>query len=58
MDPAQKEKPWEGQGNQKGSCHPSNRRMTTQEADLAVKNAFVAIRNSSRENTDDDEPEN
>ena len=37
---------------------PSNRRMTTQEADMSMKKAFAAMENLSDEESEGDETEN
>ncbi|XP_015075296.1 uncharacterized protein LOC107019261 [Solanum pennellii] len=47
-----------GKDIKKDKFFPSNRRMTTQEADISMKRAFAAMGNSSDEESEDDETEN
>ena len=47
-----------GKDIKKDKFVPSNRRMTTEEADISMKKVFAAMGNSSDEEYDDDETEN
>ncbi|XP_069155768.1 uncharacterized protein [Solanum lycopersicum] len=47
-----------GKDIKKDKFVPSNRRMTTQEADMSMKRAFTAMGNSSDEESEGDETEN
>ena len=47
-----------GKDIKKDKFVPSNRRMTTQEADMSMKRAFAAMGNSSDEEFEGDETEN
>nr|XP_010319962.1 uncharacterized protein LOC104647085 [Solanum lycopersicum] len=47
-----------GKDIKKDKFVPSNRRMTTQEADMSMKRAFAAMGNSSEEESEGDETEN
>nr|XP_010322045.1 uncharacterized protein LOC101268110 [Solanum lycopersicum] len=47
-----------GKDIKKDKFVPSNRRMTTQEADMSIKRAFAAMGNSSDEDFEGDETEN
>ena len=47
-----------GKDIKKDKFVPSNRRMTTQEADMSMKRAFAAMGNSSDEESEGDETEN
>ena len=47
-----------GKDIKKDKSVPSNRRMTTQEADMSMKRAFAAMGNSSDEESEGDETEN
>ncbi|XP_027774342.1 uncharacterized protein LOC114078040 [Solanum pennellii] len=47
-----------GKDIKKDKFVPSNRRMTTQEADISMKRAFAAMGNSSDEESEGDETEN
>ncbi|XP_015080393.1 uncharacterized protein LOC107024028 [Solanum pennellii] len=47
-----------GKDIKKDKFVPSNRRMTTQEADISMKRAFAAMGNSSDEESEDEETEN
>ena len=47
-----------GKDIKKDKFVPSNRRMTTEEADISMKKVFAAMENSSDEESDDDETEN
>ena len=47
-----------GKDIKKDKFVPSNKRMTTQEADMSMKRAFAAMGNSSEEESEGDETEN